>query len=313
MEVGSGQCDVMDTSWSKGSIRGSHRGFPLPMNSAQRQQGELDLSKLRLGQVPFVLMYHVVAEVEEDPHRLAVTPARFAEQMDWLAERGLRGVSMETLIAAMRAGRGRGLIGLTFDDGYLSVRRHALPVLLRHDFTATMFIVSDRIGGTNEWDAGAAPVWPLMTVDQVSELAAAGMEIGSHTATHPTLPSIAADRLTAEISGSRARLRELFDSPVNGFAYPYGGMDPAARQAVRDAGYDYACSVETPIGSLGIMALPRITCFDTDDAGRMMAKKLFFRSYTAAVGTRYGLSYNPLAQKAKRVLMGLTSAATSFR
>lgn len=257
---------------------------------------------LRLREVPVVLMYHAVVEAREDPHRLAVTPDRFAEQMAWLAGRGLRGVSMETLMAAVRDGRERGLVGLTFDDGYLSVLENALPVLLRHDFTATMFIISDRIGGTNEWDVGTGPVWPLMTAAQVAEVAAAGMEIGSHTATHPRLPGMGADRLRAEINGSRASLCELFGLPVRGFAYPYGRMDAAARQAVRDAGYDYACSVETPIASLGIMALPRITFYQRDGAGRMAAKKMFFRSYTAALGTRRGLSYSPLAQQVKRQL-----------
>lgn len=267
-----------------------------------RPGGVPDFSRLRLGQVPIVLMYHMIADVPEDPHKLAVAPARFAEQMAWLAERGLRGVSMETLMAAMRAGRARGLAGLTFDDGYLSVLEDALPVLLRHDFTATMFIISDRIGGTNEWDAGTGPVWPLMTAAQVAQVAAAGMEIGSHTATHPRLPGIAADQVTAEISGSRARLRELFDLPVTGFAYPYGRMDATARQAVRDAGYGYACSVETPVSLLGDMTLPRITFYDRDGAGRMAAKKLFFRSYTAALGTRRGLSYSPLARQVRRTL-----------
>src|SRR5487761_1451465 len=117
------------------------------MTTAQHRPGSgPDLSRLRLGQVPIVLMYHTIEAAPEDPHRLAVNPARFAEQMTWLAAHGLRGVSMETLIAAMRAGRARGLVGLTFDDGYLSVLENALPVLLTHDFAATMFIISDRIG-----------------------------------------------------------------------------------------------------------------------------------------------------------------------
>lgn len=269
------------------------------MTSTQHGPG---LGDLRLGEVPMVLMYHVIDEVGEDPHRLAVTPARFAEQMTWLARRGLRGVSMETLVAAARAGRERGLVGLTFDDGYLSVLRNALPVLLEHDFTATMFIISGRLGGSNDWDAGTGPVWPLMTAAQVAEVAGAGMEIGSHTATHARLRGVDDAMLAAETAGSRAALRELFGLPVLGFAYPYGRMDAAARQAVRDAGYDYACSVETPVSSLGIMALPRVTFYERDGAARMAAKKLFFRSYTAALGTRRELSYSPLAQRAKRAL-----------
>ena len=82
------------------------------------------------------------------------------------------------LVDAMRAGRPRGLVGITFDDGYVSVLEAALPELQRHGFTATMYIVSGRLGGSNDWDEG--PRWPLMSAGQIGELAAAGMEIGSH-------------------------------------------------------------------------------------------------------------------------------------
>lgn len=262
--------------------------------------GTREMRRLALRQVPMVLMYHGVEEVPEDPHGLCVTPARFAEQMTWLADRGLRGVGMSELLDAMRAGRDRGLVGITFDDGYVSVLENAVPELSRHGFTATMFIISGRLGGTNEWDAG--PVWPLMSADQVAKVEAAGMEIGSHSATHTRLAGVGAGRLAAEVSGSRADLGELLGHPIAGFAYPWGNMDAAARQAVRDAGYDYACSVETPLPDLGIMALPRITFFQRDGASRMAAKRRFFRSYTAAKSTRRRLAYNPHAQAAKRRL-----------
>ena len=136
-------------------------------------------ARLRLGEVPMVLMYHGVADEAEDPNHLCVAPDRFAEQMAWLKRRGLRGVSIGTLVDAMRSGRPHGLIGITFDDGYVNVLEAALPELRRHGFTATMFIVSGRLGGSNEWDEG--PRWPLMSAGQVGELAAAGMEIGSHS------------------------------------------------------------------------------------------------------------------------------------
>ena len=109
-------------------------------------------AKLRLGDVPMILMYHGVADEAEDPNHLCVTPSRFAEQMAWLKRRGLRGVAIGTLVDEMRAGRPRGLVGITFDDGYVSVLDAALPELQRHGFTATMFIISvvwaDRTNGT---------------------------------------------------------------------------------------------------------------------------------------------------------------------
>jgi len=236
------------------------------------------------GNVPMILMYHAIADVAEDPHSLCVPPDRFAEQMAWLQRRGLRGVSIGTLVEAMRAGRERGLVGITFDDGYVSVLEAALPELRRRRFTASMFIISGRIGGSNDWDEG--PVWPLMSADQVGQLAEAGMEIGSHSVTHPKLAGIDAALLRAEVAESRARLAELLGVPVRGFAYPYGSMDAAARSAVRDAGYDYACAVETPTARLGLMALPRLYIGHRDGAARMAAKRLLYRGYFALRGRR---------------------------
>ena len=272
--------------------------------------GETDFGKLGLGRVPMVLMYHGVEEVPFDPHTLCVTPAQFAGQMTWLAENGLRGVGMGELVAAMGAGRERGLVGLTFDDGYINVLDSAVPELLRHGFTATMFIISGLLGRTNEWEDERTPVWRLMSGEQVAKVAAAGMEIGSHSVTHPRLRGISEERLRAEVSVSKSSLSELVDQPVRGFAYPFGSMDAAAREAVRKAGYDYACAVETPLANLGITALPRIIFTQRDGVGRMAAKKMFFRSYTAARGTRRQLSYNPLTQRVKR---GLSSIARPAR
>ena len=240
--------------------------------------------RLGLSRVPMILGYHGIAEVAEDPNHLCVTPSRFAEQMTWLKRHGLRGVGIGTLVDAMRAGRPRGLVGITFDDGYANVLDTAVPELLRHGFTASMFIISDRVGGLNEWDEG--PRWPLMSASQVRELAAVGMEIGSHGATHVQLTGMAAGQLEAEVSGSRASIGELLGAPIRGFAYPYGSMDAAAGQAVRDAGYDYACAVHTPTAELGLMALPRIGVGQRDGARRMAAKHLLFRAYIAVKGRR---------------------------
>ena len=104
--------------------------------------------RLAVRRMPMILMYHGVADVAEDPNQLFVTPGRFAEQMGALQRLGLRGVSVGTLIDAMRVGRHRGLVGITFDDGYVSVLEAAVPELRRRSFTATVFIIADRLGGT---------------------------------------------------------------------------------------------------------------------------------------------------------------------
>jgi peptidoglycan/xylan/chitin deacetylase (PgdA/CDA1 family) len=237
-----------------------------------------------LRHMPMILMYHGVAEVAEDPNKLCVTPRRFAEQMRWLERQGLRGVGVGTLIDAMRDGRQRGLVGITFDDGYVNVLEAALPELQRHGFGATAYIISGRLGGTNEWDEG--PSWPLMSADEVGKLAAAGIEIGSHSGTHIRLAGATAGQLAAEVGASRTALAELVGAEIRGFCYPCGSMDAAARRAVADAGYDYACAVETPLADIGLLALPRIYVGQQDGAARMAVKRRLYRSYIAHRGRR---------------------------
>jgi peptidoglycan/xylan/chitin deacetylase (PgdA/CDA1 family) len=250
-----------------------------------RGDSRLPTALLQLRHMPMILMYHGVADVAEDPNQLFVAPSRFAEQMAWLERRGLRGVGIGELVDAMRAGRQRGLVGITFDDGYVSVLESALPELRRHGFGASVFVISDRLGGTNDWDEG--PVWPLLGADGVRELAAAGLEIGSHSATHIRLAGLGEDELAAEVAASRASLASLLGTEVRGFAYPYGSMDAAARRAVRNAGYEYACAVEAAVAEIGPMALPRIYIGQQDDAARMAFKRLLYLGYIVLKGRRH--------------------------
>ncbi len=247
--------------------------------SSRRQAAALSLRN-----VPMILMYHGIADVPQDPNQLCVSPSRFAEQLAWMDRRGLRGVGVGALLEAMRTGRQRGLVGITFDDGYANVLEAALPELRRRGFGATAFIIADRLGRTNEWDAG--PAWPLLDAAGVRELAAAGIEIGSHGATHTRLAGLGPGLLAAEVAASKASLSALLGTEVRGFAYPYGSMDAAARHSVRAAGYAYACAVQAPSADIGLMALPRVYAGQRDGAARMALKCLLYRRYIAINGRR---------------------------
>lgn len=234
--------------------------------------------RIAVRRLPMVLMYHTVGIVSRDPNLLCVAPGRFAAQMAWLRRRGLRGVDVATLLAARRENRADRLVGLTFDDGYAGVLEHAVPVLREHGFTATVFVLPGRLAGVNDWDDGTP--WPLLSAAQLTELASAGMEIGSHSATHTALAGAAPGVLAAQVAGSRARLRDLTGQPVRGFCYPYGAVDERARDAIRGAGYDYACAVG-PAGPPGPYALPRVYAGQADGPARLAAKRLLYRAYFA--------------------------------
>ncbi|RFU40204.1 polysaccharide deacetylase family protein [Actinomadura logoneensis] len=213
-------------------------------------------------------MYHSVDHCLEDPHLVTVTPGRFERQMRGLEAAGLRGVGVAELLAAKAAGRHRRLVGLTFDDGYADFVRHAVPVLARRGFTATVFVVTGEIGGRNAWDTG--PRKPLMDAGQLRAAAEAGMEVASHGVRHVSLPEAGDDELAAELRDSRAHLEDLLQRPVPGFAYPYGNISPRVVRAVRDAGYDYGCAIWT--SGADRHALARTYIGERDGALRMRLK-----------------------------------------
>ncbi|TMQ92818.1 polysaccharide deacetylase family protein [Actinomadura soli] len=213
-------------------------------------------------------MYHSVDHFDEDPHLVTVSPARFERQLAWLRARDLRGVGMRELLDAHAAGRGRGLVGLTFDDGYADFATRAVPALLRYGFGATVFVVSGRIGTYNAWDDG--PRKPLMTADQIRTVAGAGIEVASHGRHHVSLPRTDDTELREELEESRAALEELVDGQITGFAYPYGHATSREIDAVRAAGYDYACDITPEAPSRH--ALPRTYVGDRDGPLRMRAK-----------------------------------------
>lgn len=193
----------------------------------------------RMG-IPPVLMYHSISPSRvPDPHRLRVHPARLDRHLRLLRRLGLRGVSLSELLRAHHRGRSAGLVGLTFDDGYTNFLDYAVPVLQRHGMSGTVYVVAGRLGGRNDWDDG--PRLDLLNADQVRTVAAAGLEVGSHTLTHVRLAGIDAATLSTELSGSRQVLENVLQSDVPGFCYPYGSYDDAASEAVRVAGYDHAC------------------------------------------------------------------------
>ncbi len=221
---------------------------------------------------PWVLMYHSVTEHTEDPYNITVSPGRLDRQLRWLRRRGLRGVGVGELLRERAAGRGAGLVGLTFDDGYADFIEEAVPLLRRHGCTATVFVLPGRLGGSNEWDP-LGPRKPLLTEAGIRAAVGAGMEIGSHGMLHRDLTETDDETLREETEGSRLLVEEITGRPVRGFCYPYGTIDHRAVRAVREAGYAYGCAID-PGPLTGTHALPRVHVGEEDTALRLYAKRL---------------------------------------
>ena len=154
-----------------------------------------------------VLVYHWVDHQPGQKLRAwGLTPDAFLAQMTALAERGYEILSLADMLQVVRGERPASpkAVALTFDDGYQDLLDHVLPVLERFGFRATFFLVSDRVGGTNSWDARHGdPPRRLMGWSEAAALVARGMEIGSHSRTHPFLTTLSESEMEKEIRGSK--------------------------------------------------------------------------------------------------------------
>jgi peptidoglycan/xylan/chitin deacetylase (PgdA/CDA1 family) len=112
-----------------------------------------------------------------------------------------------------------------------------------------------------------------MTADEVRHAAAAGIEVGSHSLTHRRLPGVGRRALVDEVRQSRTILGDLTGQGVRGFCYPYGGVGAREIEAVRDAGYEYACAVGAERAA-SPHAIPRTFVGDRDTSLRLSAKRI---------------------------------------
>jgi peptidoglycan/xylan/chitin deacetylase (PgdA/CDA1 family) len=188
-----------------------------------------------------ILVYH---QIDVAPPKgaafrsLYVAPGAFARQMRLLRFLGYQGLSMTALMPYLRGERRGKVCGITFDDGYLNNLQHALPVLNAHGFSSTCYVVSQRLGLTNDWDAGAgiAPV-PLMNAQQLNQWISGGQELGAHTRHHVHLPEMSAQQSFQEISECKTELEALVHAPVQHFCYPYGDFESSHVTMAKRAGF----------------------------------------------------------------------------
>jgi peptidoglycan/xylan/chitin deacetylase (PgdA/CDA1 family) len=185
---------------------------------------------------PPVFVYHEVGEpLTGAAPAMAISPDRFERHVRWLAGLGYTGITVAEWLTVRRDcswGPAKPVL-ITFDDGYEGVGKHALPILREYGFTATVFVVTGRLGRTNDWDSDVtAKSHRLMGADDILRWSKAGVEIGAHTRSHPNLARISASAAIEEIEGSYSDLADLLGSQPTSFAYPYGLYSRTAWETV---------------------------------------------------------------------------------
>lgn len=224
--------------------------------------------------IPILLYHRVGLRDGTRMDRYTVSPERFVAQMEHLARQSWQVVPLEEVLdRGSRTQRAR-RVAVTFDDGFASNREYAWPVLARHGFPTTTFVVSDKIGSVNTWDDAEMPRYPLLTDADIEAADPQLLAFQSHGATHAALTLLDDTALELEVQGSKARLEALTGRPITFFAYPFGSLSARVHQAARAAGYRAACSCRSGRNNSHTdrFLLRRVEILDGDIGWRLRVK-----------------------------------------
>lgn len=216
-----------------------------------------------------ILTYH---SIDASGSVLSVHPERFREHVEVLARLD---VPVLTLAELCEPGRNEG-IALTFDDGFQNFADAAWPILRDVGWPSTVFVATAWVGKENGWDAhdSRIPDLPLMDWSTLRELNREGVELGSHTRSHPRLTGLEPPELAREIEGASAELESETGRAPETFAYPYGDLNEKVVTAVEAAGHSLAVTTELrPLDRTekSPLALPRLDAYYLAKPGVMEA------------------------------------------
>ncbi len=207
-----------------------------------------------------ILTYHSISnEIEPDE---TVTPEEFEKQLQYIKE-NYKVISLEEAVEYIQTDIEKisGSIVITFDDGYRDNYRHAYPLLKKHSFPATIFLVSDFINSNSS---------KYLSPSEIDEMMGNNISFGSHTISHRILTRLRNEEIIREIKDSKDILESQLGRRINSFAYPVGtraDFNDEIMEIVRTAKYACACSNVYGINgnTTNIFALKRIGIETTDN------------------------------------------------
>lgn len=231
-----------------------------------------------------VLVYHHI----EDPVRsdVSCTPEQFSLQMEALVAAGYTPIGLRDTRVFLVGGLAqvRQPVVITFDDGYESIYRHALPVARRLEIPMVVFMVTSRIGRQPQFTR-------YLSAQQMREMEASGrFEFGSHThdlhtdvlriwSAFHTTPNPVAAVVDRDLEASQKRLQEILGHRAVALAWPYGKYNAETRKAARRRGFLLHFTSrpgynEPDTDPFGIKRIP-ITARDTPESVLRKARSYF--------------------------------------
>lgn len=189
-----------------------------------------------------ILEYHTITNTPDPSSEIYnVPPAEFSAQLDYLQENGYTTITLNDFARAQRFGDPlpEKPIVLTFDDGYADNYSEMLPILEAHGMTAVIYVITNELGKHG-----------YLTMSQLKEMQARGIEIGSHTADHLPLVTLNDEFLVNQIRTSKIFLEWSGLEPIGSLSYPNGVYNSQIIQMLKDENYLTAVTGEAGLNNL---------------------------------------------------------------
>jgi peptidoglycan/xylan/chitin deacetylase (PgdA/CDA1 family) len=219
----------------------------------------------------FVFLYHDISDAEAPQHSpLYSTPVeKFKSQVEFIA-RHFKLVSLEDVVAN-GSDHARRLASITFDDGFLSVKDEALPFLEARGIPFTVFVNSMAVkqnrlfyGAEVESINRAYERKVFLDEADIKQMAAKGIAIGNHSATHKVLSECDEVTLKEEVLDNKTYIESLTGTAVKHLALPFGKREHYNEQVLNfcySVGHEYVYSTNPTSfeATRGQRLIPRVS------------------------------------------------------
>lgn len=190
-----------------------------------------------------ILCYHGINETPSNDY--SISTSDFVAQIEFLKDNyKIISIHQLAILLAEKQSLPPGNIALSFDDGFEDFYRCAFPILMRYNIPATAFIptglIDDNSGLGNQ---KRMPQNEFLSWNQIREMSQSGIDFGSHSVSHNSLPKLSRKEIQYELVYSKARLETELGKRIKGLAFPYGTFRDITHEIeglIAESGYSWA-------------------------------------------------------------------------
>lgn len=182
-----------------------------------------------------IFIYHSVrphiSGISLEQDSFDITPELFEQQLAYLRDNGYTTIGLDDVEKYINQGTTTPVakpVAITFDDGWRNQYKYAFPLLKKYHMTATFYVYTKPIDRENAH---------FLSWEQIREMSAAGMTIGSHSLSHPLFKNSLPEGIVKEIFESKKVIETEIGKPVRHFAQPFGYSTPEIEALIKEAGY----------------------------------------------------------------------------